>query len=74
LYDQGYLLTAVVKESKNVLFPGPGDAIGFWLKVIQELACSTPVHIIYKFIDFRLWQETGIHPPHYRPTNKKSLY
>ena len=69
----------IIEESKNVLFPGPEDAIGFRLKVIQDLARSTPVHIIYKFIDFRLWQETGIptHPPtftHSRPTNKKFLH
>jgi hypothetical protein len=70
-------LTAVEK-SKNVLFPGLGDAVGFRLKVIQELARSTPTHIIYKFIDFRLWQETGIPLlptyPYSRPTNKKSLH
>jgi hypothetical protein len=45
-----------------MLLPGPRDAIGFRLKVIQELARSAPMHIICKFIVFWLWQETGI--PH----------
>jgi hypothetical protein len=48
---------------KNVLFPGLGDAIGFRLNVMQELNRSTLVHIIYKFVDLKLWQETGIPPP-----------
>jgi hypothetical protein len=47
-----------------VLFPGLGDAVGFRLKVMQELTHSTPVHFIHNFIDFTLWQETGIPPSH----------
>jgi len=45
-----------------VLFPGLGDAIGFRLKLIQELTRSTPMHIVYKFMEFSLWQETSISP------------
>jgi len=52
-----------MEESKNILFPGLGYAIGFRLKVIQELAHSTPVHIVYKLIDFRLWQKTNVPLP-----------
>jgi len=64
---------------KNVVFPGLGDAVGFRLQLIQELTCSTPMHIVYKFMDFSLWQETAISfpPPtfpHSKPTNKKSLH
>jgi len=60
------MLTALVKNHgriKEYTVPWLGDAIGFRLKVIQELARSTPSHIIYKFIDFKLCQETGIPLP-----------
>jgi len=43
-----------------MLFPVLGDAVVCRLKVIQELACCTPLYVIYKFIESRLWQETCI--------------
>jgi hypothetical protein len=46
---------------ENLLFQGPGDAIGF--RVIQEVTLPSPVHIIYKVLDLRLWKDTEDFPP-----------
>ena len=54
---------------KNLLFQVPGG-----MSVIQELTLPSPMHIIYKVIDFRVWKDTEGFPPHSTPTNKKSLW
>jgi hypothetical protein len=42
------------------------------MRVIKEGAVLSPLHIIYKVIDFRLWKGTEEPPP--PPHNKKALY
>jgi hypothetical protein len=62
-------LTAIEKRLGE--FAVPRVTIGF--RVIQEVTLPSPVHIIYKVIDLRLWKDTEEFPPHSRPARNPGI-